>query len=43
MTTLHPDSFPGRLDVLLGEDACRARRGEASANLAVLRRITLTR
>ena len=35
------NSLHWRLDVLLGEDACRARRGEAPANLAVLRRITL--
>ena len=35
------NSLHWRLDVLMGEDACRARCGEAPANLAILRKITL--
>lgn len=35
------NSLHWRLDVLMGEDACRARKGEAAINLAVMRRITL--
>ena len=35
------NSLHWRLDVLMGEDACRARRREAAINLAVLRKITL--
>lgn len=35
------NSLHWRLDVLMGEDACRVRKGEAAINLAVLRRITL--
>lgn len=34
-------SLHWRLDVLMGEDDCRARKGECAANLAVLRRMTL--
>ena len=35
------NSLHWRLDVLMGEDASRARTGEAPANLAILRKITL--
>jgi predicted transposase YbfD/YdcC len=35
------NSLHWRLDVLMGEDANRARTGEAPANLAILRKITL--
>lgn len=35
------NSLHWRLDVIMGEDACRARCGEAPANLAVLRKIAL--
>jgi predicted transposase YbfD/YdcC len=34
-------SLHWRLDVLMGEDACRVRKGKAAINLAALRRITL--
>ena len=35
------NSLHWRLDVLMGEDACRARKGEAAVNLAVARKFTM--